>query len=1307
MNLSRAVVETASTPLLNISFLLPFALAVGMSFLSFANAQAALGKENVTVLSSTSDGFRARLAIDLTKLEWAKISDSLLTGFYTIQVGIPFGAKVEVVSARGMSETDMTQTPNIFPNQKLAQIGQLVKVGNPIVTRGRTTVGVRIFPVQSSTYYQSVEFSLRFIGGEKVNTEPRPDGRFDRMYEAAVVNHSQAKSWIAPVAQSTSDANSASEFSNSAIWCKAKVGATGIYRVTGAQLSAVGVSITALQSDSVRVFSGSGLPLPVHNDSARPALEELAIQIRDGSDGLFGTNDTLLFFGESVDRYVYSQTGAAKFVNNPYTDQNVYWISVGGAYATSPRRITSVDGTPGGAIDTTINTFTRYAHAGQNTLLRRYNDGEIPEYYTWYWSSDRNFSFFIPTPGYITGDTAQLFLYGQTFDTTGTGPQTGFMNMRVNNVSGLNKNCSIDSCYFRSNQLRDGLNTIDLTLYPISYAPGYFDYIDIRYRSRLTPANNQLDMQFSPYSGIAAVQVADNISGTAQVWDVTDGYAPINITNFTRSAGTLLFNNALAPTEMTRLYVASNPALVTPLSIERIQPTDLRTNSSQTDLLVVTPSNLQNAVNEYVTLKEQEGASVTVATIEDIMDNFGWGLYDPTAIRDFLKFAYENYPAPAPSAVLMVGDGSYDFRNYLGTDVPNFVPPYIHPLDASVSDDNYVYFGAYGILDSDTSYVISDRGYDMMTSRWPVTSSAEVRNVINKIRTYESSANFGEWRNMITLVADDEFGSFASESFHTIQTEELANEHIPSLFNQDKIYLWDFPFVGTNKPSVNDRIVQSLNTGTLLINYVGHGNPELWSDEHVFTRSSDLPRLNNADRLPLVFAASCAIGFYDDPRRVGMAEDLLNMQDNGAIAVVSATRLVYSSPNAQFNQQVFDILLYNDSLSIGEAVYAAKLQRQYASSTPPDPVINDRAYIFLGDPLLKLGMPQYPIVIDQQPDSLQALQVTTVSGHLVDDDSVAVSGTGTLYITVYDSKKQRMHTVQQSQQDVTYEVAGSQLYHGSTDITNGAFNVQFILPLDVTFGGTGAKISLYGIVNGHDAGASIDSLPVSGNIAVSTDSTGPAITIGFAEVPSFSDGSVIPPGATLQLQLSDPSGINLTTGQGHEITLEIDGNTQNPIPLSSSFSYTAGSYTEGTLVYGLSQLTPGEHRFKIKAWDNANNSAVTEVSAEVLAPGNFAIRDLLNYPNPMRETTEFSFFLTQPAREVALEIFTLSGRRINRMLFPGPLEARRYTNVLTWDGRDALAGDRVATGVYIYKATAYPVSGGDAVESFGKIVLVN
>jgi flagellar hook assembly protein FlgD len=82
--------------------------------------------------------------------------------------------------------------------------------------------------------------------------------------------------------------------------------------------------------------------------------------------------------------------------------------------------------------------------------------------------------------------------------------------------------------------------------------------------------------------------------------------------------------------------------------------------------------------------------------------------------------------------------------------------------------------------------------------------------------------------------------------------------------------------------------------------------------------------------------------------------------------------------------------------------------------------------------------------------------------------------------------------------------------------------------------------------------------------------------------------------------------------------------------------------------------------------------------------------------------------LTQPASEFSLEIFTLSGKKI-RSFNQNSLPADNYPNSifdLEWDGRDA-DGDRVATGVYIYKAAALPSAGGDRVESFGKIVVIN
>ena len=117
-----------------------------------------------------------------------------------------------------------------------------------------------------------------------------------------------------------------------------------------------------------------------------------------------------------------------------------------------------------------------------------------------------------------------------------------------------------------------------------------------------------------------------------------------------------------------------------------------------------------------------------------------------------------------------------------------------------------------------------------------------------------------------------------------------------------------------------------------------------------------------------------------------MAEDLLAMPNGGAIGVISASRTVYSSPNEAFNKEVFAHLMYDRSLTISEAMFIAKLKRQYTSGTPR-PLGNDQAYIYFGDPLLKLGIPQMDISFSQKPDSLIALTEAAVAGQILNPDS--------------------------------------------------------------------------------------------------------------------------------------------------------------------------------------------------------------------------------------------------------------------------------------------------------------------------------
>ena len=228
---------------------------------------------------------------------------------------------------------------------------------------------------------------------------------------------------------------------------------------------------------------------------------------------------------------------------------------------------------------------------------------------------------------------------------------------------------------------------------------------------------------------------------------------------------------------------------------------------------------------------------------------------------------------------------------------------------------------------------------------------------------YENSEDKSSWRNLITLIADDDKTSTKPDGHaeHTAPSENLANNIIPESFDLKKIYLADYAAVitgnGRRKPSVNTDIIKTINDGTLVINYIGHGNPELWAHEVVFDRTASFPQLHN-DRYFFLCTATCDYGYFDVPNFQSGAEDLLFFPDKGSIADFCSSRLVYSGENHSLNYALFTKLLtlprdtLNLPVTIGKAVFETKINGHYSS-------VNDQKYYLFGDPTLRLLIPEY------------------------------------------------------------------------------------------------------------------------------------------------------------------------------------------------------------------------------------------------------------------------------------------------------------------------------------------------------------
>lgn len=1161
--------------------------------------------------------------------------------------------------------------------------------------RRHRLVGICIFPQRMENgrlaIYDNFVIDIRITRKQQSTEVAERLSRLDSVLAATVINPEQFFRFGAKPG-STSLLKKKVALNDAAQWLKISVSEGGVTGISGSTLQQAGINLVNLASDSIRMFyCGSEVP-SLDPSAPEPELHQIGIAVEDGGDGQFGVTDNILFYAQPLNYFEYNGSGQPVYSYNPYNSRNVYWLAIGGGGDPAPLRWASIDGEPSGSSDYMLTAVHQFLRAEQNHLLRSDN------HFTWYWSTSTTVNTSANLPDLCRGDSINIEL-GADCNYNGS-------RIRLNNVQ-MSKYSSYSSQYWdKTGAAVPGLNNLVIELSKGSYTTPYLDFLNILYSMELRYHGSRIAFNSYGYSGTIEYQII-GLNSAASILDVTDPDNPKRITGLDVSDDTARFQ-AATPDEGVAQFVVFAPGnLQVPDAAIGTNLGQLRSDLTQYDCLVISPHSFQNALQDYVDYRQEQGNyRIKLVALEDIYNDFGFGLESPMAIRNYLHYAYENYDQPSPSAVLLAGDGTYDYLDNSGLHASSYVPPFIQDHNEYSSDDNYVYFGRLLWLDSDSSWVYAgDRGWDMMIARWPVRSSAEIAAYVSKLKSYESPETQGIWRSRITYVADDEFkGDYiTTEIVHTAQAETLAVMHTPNDFVKQKIYLTDYPFASNGeKPAVNDAIVGAINNGTLIINYIGHGSPDIWADEKVFKKEVDLGRLKNIDKLTMVLAASCSIGMFDAPDGEGMAE-MLFRQHGGAITVVSATGVVLWPDNSHFIYDLYDDLFGNRH-NMTEAVFAAKMLHQYDGDVSI--IRNDVAYVVFGDPLMESGLPEYRIEMTPLTDSnLVPLDSFDFAGRIVDGDGNSVAVDGNIDIAVYDAPTVKHHVL-----GINYSLGGPTIFRGSVEAKSGSFESSFIVPLDVDYGGQAARIAGYGAF-GISAGiGGLDSLRISDTTAaLATDHDGPLIECSFSEVPDFVSGDRIPDRATLVAKLSDHSGINLTSSLGHRIELILDNDNNTTMNLTDRFTYDAGGCRSGELQFTLPALTPDRHTFRLRAWDNANNPSSTEFEATPSQIGRIAISEMMNYPNPMEENTEFFFDLSESSESVELQIFTLSGRLIKEFRTTSAVVG--HNRLFYWDGRDK-DGDRVAEGIYIYKLTARGRttsgrSGENKAEAFGKLILLN
>ncbi|MEN9950019.1 MAG: type secretion system sortase PorU [Bacteroidota bacterium] len=1049
-------------------------------------------------------------------------------------------------------------------------------------------------------------------------------------------------------------------------WVKISTTGQGVFKVSAADLRSAGVGTVA--SAQLALFGSGGAVLPESNAlESIDDLPELAIWMEDGGDGEFSGNDYFLFYAPGLNRWQYDSLAAQfRFFKNPYADKAFFFIKT--------------SGTGGKRIQQDRQQLQPNKTVTQYDGLFRYELDSINFLRSgkeWYGEDFGN------QQGRLSVRTFPVIQQGvapgSSFSLTSeiVGRSAGQPNRMVVAVNG-NKVVEHTTAPLIGTLLEPAGNTSRVSASGRSDAPGlsvsytfsgssvnaqaWLNWFELHYRRVLDMAGiNQFVFRDreSVAPGLIAQFTISNPATDARAWDITDFGQPVGL-SVTAQSGQLQFTRSVASL---REYTVFNPALADKVVVEgAIQNQDLH-GLVAPDMLIVADKDVFLAAERLAAFHRQRGLKVLVEDPRRIFNEFSSGIPDPTAIRNFIRMFHERaMPTGKPPLqyLLLFGGASYHFKGKLAAQW-NKVPAYqsdasLDPLTSYVTDDYY------GYLERHEDIRVSQPAptLDLAIGRIPARNLQQANQAVDKIIRYHQPAGLGAWRTGITLVADDEdFNLHLNDAeFHA----GMINREYPE-WQLNKIYLDAYSQQsnagGSRYPEANKAIVEGVNSGTLIWNYSGHGGSARLAQEAIL-EADGLAAWENTTRLPLLITATCDFAPFDDPEQFSLGEDLLVGRNNGSIGLMTTTRLVFASSNRVINHNFLRFILKKNATgrypTLGEALRDSK--NFTVASSGED--INTRKFIMLGDPAMKLAMPEWNVKtttvngksVSPTGDTLKALGNYTIEGVVLDEMGQEKGDfNGYVYPRLYD-KPEAIKTLANDPQSfaVDFQKDNRLLFTGKIPVKSGKFSFTLTVPADADIRFGQARLAYYA-ENGTGDAMGLDNHFIVGgrNSVPAKDTSGPVIK-ALLNTEQFRDGDKVNQTPLLIIKLADESGINVSgNGIGHDIVAILDNDARTAMVLNDYYvPETAASGYAGSIRIRLPELTAGKHTLFVRAWDVLNQSAQTTINFEVVPLKEIPITTLKAFPNPLSSQTVFSIGLDGDTRGamVSVVVFAMDGRRL-------------------------------------------------------------
>lgn len=745
---------------------------------------------------------------------------------------------------------------------------------------------------------------------------------------------------------------------------------------------------------------------------------------------------------------------------------------------------------------------------------------------------------------------------------------------------------------------------------------------------------------------------------------------------------------------------------------------------SAADMVIIIPTSqklLKQANRLAYFHRQHDGMRVNVVPADELFNEFSSGTPDANAYRRYMKMLYDRAETEAdmPSHLLLFGDCVWDNR-MLTQDCRNMSPDdylLVFESENSFSETTcYADDGFYCLLDDGegANLLTSDRP-DIAVGRFPVTTEAEAKIMVDKTIGYVENKNAGSWQNTIVFMGDD-----GDANIHMHDVNEVADATISAHpeYLVRKI-MWDaYPqetsASGHGYPAVTNLIKRLQSSGALIFDYGGHGRPDQVSHENVL-RLTDFKAFSNKN-LPLWVTATCDIMPYDGVEPTIGEAAVLN-ENGGAMAFFGTARTVFVPENKAINRAFMKYVLTYDSngkpITIGEA---QRLTKSYLITSSEDRSANKLQYQLLGDPAVALHLPTQKVVVDsingisvndtQKKATLQAGSIATISGHIEGNNDF----TGLVSATVRDSRELitcNMNASAAADSAFTFYDYTKYLFYGSDSIKNGKFNLSFAVPMDINYSDKAGIMNFHAVSNDNQmlAHGYCTNFIVGGTATVDNDSIGPSIFC-YLNSPSFVNGGNVNSTPYFVAQITDANGINSTgNGIGHDLQLIIDGDMAKTYTLNDNFVYDFGTYTSGTTYYQIPELSAGKHTLKFRAWDILNNSSTVSLDFNVVRGLTPKLFNVGVTKNPASTSTTFiiNHDRVGTTMDVDIDVFDASGRLLWTRHESGVSTDGAYTS--TWN-LCTDSGQQLQTGMYLYRVRV-ACEGSSQASKANKLVVIS